>query len=358
MGKKEEDLARELADGANKYFKGSGKFIKILGDEDDSKVSEWVSTGCETLNLAIANRPNGGWPVGRICEIAGLEASGKTNLAAQAIVETQRKGGLSVFIDTECAVSKEFFYAIGVRRDELMFTDELNTIEDVFKFIEYLIQDQRRKDSARLITIVVDSIMGASTKAEEEGGYGKEGYGTQKAILISQAMRKITPLIKKERICLLLINQLREVIGASPFADKYKTSGGKSIAFHASVRLRLNQIKKLKGSKGEVIGVRVKAKVNKNKVGPPFKEAEYDILFTSGIDDAGSWFDYLKDTPLISRSGSWYTFTSKINPEGSIQFQSKEFEEKVLSNPAWKEELYKVMCEKSITLYDTQDEEE
>ncbi len=174
------------------------------------------------------------------------------------------------------------------------------------------------------------------------------------AIVLSKAMRKITQMIGRERVCLIFTNQLREKLGVM-FGDKYTTSGGKAIQFHASCRLRLKaagQIKAKIQGKEQVIGIKTKAKVVKNRMGPPLREAEFNIYFESGIDDVGSWLQVMKDYKLLKQGGSWYTYTCDITGE-EIKFLSKDFEDKVLSNPERKESIYNKICETLVMSYKT-----
>lgn len=211
----QDDLASILADNLNKKFKSSNYKVAYFleGDKDSpSDVTEWVSTGSTTLDLAIANRPNGGFPMGRIIEITGLEASGKSLLAAHALANTQKMGGLAVYIDTENAVSREFLEAIGLDLKEMLYVP-LDTIEDVFESIESIVESVRKASKSRPVTIVVDSVAGASTKQEMAADYDKDGWATSKAIVLSKAMRKITNFVGRERICLIFTNQLRTRLG-------------------------------------------------------------------------------------------------------------------------------------------------
>lgn len=234
-----DNLADDLAATINKRFKDSKtKSAYFITTDPDSviNVTSWVSTGCERLNLAISNRPHGGFPVGRITEVFGAEASGKSLMAAHAIADTQRQGGIGVFIDTEHAVSQEFFTAIGVDLAKMVYV-QLQTTEEIFDSITAIITKVRESSKDRLVTIVVDSIAGASTEAEMDADFEKRGYATEKAIILSSAMRKITQMIGNERICLIFTNQIRSNMNTMAFANKWTTSGGKAVPFHASVRI-------------------------------------------------------------------------------------------------------------------------
>ena len=355
-GKVQDDLASVLADNLNKKFKSSNYKVAYFleGDTDaPSEVNEWISTGSTMLDLAISNRPNGGLPVGRIIEITGLEASGKSLLAAHALADTQKKGGLAVYIDTENAISREFLEAIGVNLKDMLYVP-LETIEDIFDAMDSIVESVRKNSKSRIVTIVVDSVAGASTKQEMAADYDKDGWATSKAIILSKAMRKITNFIGRERICLIFTNQLRTRLGVS-FGDQWTTSGGKAIAFHSSVRLRLKSVGQIKLAKSAdkpeaVVGITTRAQVVKNRMGPPLRTVDYDIYFDSGIDDFGSWLTMMKNYNLVTQAGAWYTYTNTDTGE-IIKFQSKDFQKKLIDDPEMKEQVYRTICEKYIINY-------
>jgi recombination protein RecA len=355
-GVMQDDLASVLADNLNKKFKSSNYKVAYFleGDTDaPSEVNEWISTGSTMLDLAISNRPNGGLPVGRIIEITGLEASGKSLLAAHALADTQKKGGLAVYIDTENAISREFLEAIGVNLKDMLYVP-LETIEDIFDAMDSIVESVRKNSKSRIVTIVVDSVAGASTKQEMAADYDKDGWATSKAIILSKAMRKITNFIGRERICLIFTNQLRTRLGVS-FGDQWTTSGGKAIAFHSSVRLRLKSVGQIKLAKSAdkpeaVVGITTRAQVVKNRMGPPLRTVDYDIYFDSGIDDFGSWLTMMKNYNLVTQAGAWYTYTNTETGE-VVKFQSKDFKSKLIDDPEMKAQVYKTICEKYILNY-------
>lgn len=426
-----DELADSLAEALNKANKDGGKVAFFLNEsEDPSKITDWISTGEHQLDIAISNRPNGGLPVGRIIELTGLEASGKSLVAAHLLADTQRKGGQAIFIDTEFAVSPEFLSAIGVDVNKMLYVNA-TTVEDIFDNIELLVSKIRNSSKNRLVTIVVDSMAAASTKKEMASDHGADGYATGKAIAISKAMRKITEMIARERICLVFTNQLRQKIGfvgfgdpwcVDPFTTKIKirhqtneyieeeltlaefsdrfllnndfttpqvfdvadkeieiltkygykrifsflvkptvdnhytdgilkgtsnhriieadgtevflkdhpefsrveepmkvvdievdgasylangrnnhntTSGGKALAFHASVRIRLKSTGSIKNG-DQPIGIKTKAVVVKNRMGPPLRGCEFNIFFDRGIDGYGSWLETLIDNKVVT----------------------------------------------------------
>tara|TARA_R110002012_G_scaffold32771_3_gene96406 strand:- start:591 stop:1715 length:1125 start_codon:yes stop_codon:yes gene_type:complete len=351
---KTDDLANTLADSLNKKFKSFKVAYFLDGSEETpTDLEEWISTGSSILDLAISNRKNGGLPVGRITELTGLEASGKSLLAAHLLANTQKQGGLAVYIDTENAMNEDFAKCIGIDVSKMLYI-QLETVEDIFEVIENIITKVRESDKDRLVSIVVDSVAAATTKVEQADDFDQTGWATQKAIILSKAMRKITQMIGRQRICLIFTNQLRVKLGAM-FGDPYTTSGGKAIGFHASCRLRLKaagQIKVKVNGKDQVIGIKTKAQVVKNRMGPPLRTAEFNILFDSGIDDYGSWLQMMKDAKLVSQAGAWYTYTDETTGE-IIKFQSKEFETKVLNDPERKDRLYNQICDSMIMDYKT-----
>lgn len=352
-------LANTLAESINKQFKGQALKTAFFLDGDldaPTNVTEWISSGCSMLDLAISNRPHGGFPVGRITEITGLEASGKSLLAAHTLAETQRKGGLAVYIDTEAATSSEFLTAIGVDLKTMLYVP-LETVEEIFETIETIVEQVRKSDKDRLVTIVVDSIMGASTKIEMSAEYDKDGYATSKSIILSKAMRKVTNWIARERICLIFTNQLRTKMGVS-FGDQWTTAGGKAIPFHASVRLRLKNtgmIKARVNGAEQVVGNKTNVQVVKNRMGPPNRKIDYEIYYDSGIDNYGGWLGVMKDFKLVSQSGAWYSLDDTDLDTGevfeTVKFQSKDFVEKVINNPEMKERLYKRICDAYVFKY-------
>lgn len=349
-----DELSSILADTVNSGVDGQVAFF-LEGDESaPPNVSGWVSTGQSILDIAISNKPEGGLPVGRITELTGLEQTGKSLLAAHALAETQKKDGIAILIDTENAVNRDFYNAIGLDMSKLLYI-QADTIEQVFEYVEKLIAKARSSGTDKYITIVVDSIAAASTKKEIEANYDKDGYATDKAIIISKALRKITNTIGREKIILLFTNQLRQNLNAMAFGDPYTTSGGKAIAFHSSVRIRLKKMKSIK--KGDkVVGITVRAQLIKNRMGPPHTHADFDIYFSSGVDNYGSWLNVMKDEKLVKRSGAWFSYTDAKGEEH--KFQSSTFVELIDGNPDLKDELYLKICNALITTYSKKKEEE
>jgi recombination protein RecA len=353
MAKKQElDLADILASELNKQSKDQKVAFFLDSNEAPTNVDGWVSTGCAMLDVAVSNRPYGGLPVGRIVEITGLEQSGKSLLSAHLLAETQKLGGVAVLIDTETAVSREFLEAIGVDVSKLLYVSA-DSVEQIFDFTETIIEKVRETSKDRLVTIVTDSVAAASTKTELASDYGKDGYATDKAIIISKAMRKITNMIGRQKILLVYTNQLRQKMNAMPFSDPWTTSGGKALAFHASVRLRLKGMGTIKmkvGGNDKIIGMKVRAQVVKNRMGPPLRAADFDIFFDRGIDNYGSWLGVMKDNKLVKQGGAWYEYTDTESGE-VIKFQSKDFIPLMEERVDVREQIYRRICESTILQY-------
>lgn len=341
-----DELAVLLAKELNKTEK-----VSYFLDEDNnpSEVTEWVSTGSSLLDLAISNRPHGGLPVGRMVELSGLEGTGKSLICAQIIAETQRRGGLSVFFDSERAVDKSFWIALGVNIRNVNYVP-FSTLEEFFTKMEQCIGAFRKNSKDRLLTIFVDSVAQASTEEEMEADHGVSGYNTGKSIIISKAMRKITGLLSDQRILVVFTNQVRYNMNAGPFGDKWIVPGGKALPFACSVRVRLANLGKIKNSaKTEVIGMECQAQVIKNRCGPNYRTAAFDVMFDSGVQDLASWLDYLKKNGLIEGDGRGYTYT---RPDGTkLEFNTVKFVELVNSDAALKEEIYQVICNNYVMKY-------
>ena len=295
------------------YGKGT---VMRLGDRKVLDV-EVISTGSLGLDVALGV---GGFPRGRIVEIYGPESSGKTTLAIHAIAECQKQGGIAAFIDAEHAFDKNYAEALGVKTDELLISQPDNG-EQALEITENLIR------SGAIDIIVIDSVAALVPRSEIEGEMGSSQMGLQ-ARLMSQAMRKLTGAIGRTGCTCVFINQLREKIGVM-FGNPETTTGGNALKFYASVRLDIRRSgAALKNKEGDVVGNHVKVKVVKNKVAPPFRIAEFDIMYGEGISKAGEIIDMGVDFDIIKKSGSWYSYDDAKIAQG--RDAAKRF---ILDNP-------------------------
>jgi recombination protein RecA len=344
-----DDLSRSLIADLNKLDIDS----YTLGDEwTPTDLNDWIQTGSSLLDLAISNRPNGGIPVGRIVELSGLEGSGKSLICAHLMANVQKLGGVAVLIDTETAVNEDFYEAVGIDMDKLVYVHE-NIVEKIFEAIEKIIERVRQASSNndKRVIIVVDSIANALPKVENEGNFDKQGFGTQKAYLIGQGLRKLTKLISKQRVLLVFTNQLRYNMQPGSH-EKWITPGGKAIPFVASLRLRLTQMVKIK--KGDnVVGVTIEAHVLKNRFGPPYRKVQFDVYFDRGIDDVSSWLKFMKDNGVIEgASGNW-TYVDSNGEE--FKFKTAGWKKFIEEHSEQFEEMYKKICDILVMMYKSDD---
>ena len=281
---------------------GKGSVMK-LGDSSNNMNIETVPTGSISLDIALGL---GGVPKGRIIEIYGPESSGKTTVALHMVAEVQKRGGIAGFIDAEHALDPVYAKNIGVDIDNLYISQPDNG-EQALEITETMVR------SGAVDIVVVDSVAALVPKAEIDGDMGDSHVGLQ-ARLMSQALRKLTAVISKSNCTVIFINQLREKVGIM-FGNPETTTGGRALKFYSSVRLDVRRIESLKQA-GEVIGNRTRVKVVKNKIAPPFKEAEFDIMFGEGISKAGDLLDLAANIDVINKSGAWYAYNGEKIGQG------------------------------------------
>lgn len=318
-----------LAQAMKKIEKNFGKgSLMRLGDEIVEQV-DVIPTGSIALNYALGV---GGYPRGRIVEIFGPESSGKTTLAIHAIAQAQKAGGFAAIIDAEHAFDRFYAEQLGVDTDNLLISQPDNG-EQALEIAEQLIR------SSAIDLLVVDSVAALTPKAEIEGDMGDRNVGTQ-ARLMSQAMRKLTGAISRTGTCCIFINQLREKIGVM-FGPSETTTGGNALKFYSTVRVDIRPSTTIKDKNDESIGRQVKVKIVKNKVAPPFKRAEFDIMFGQGISRSGEILDLATDFEIIMKSGSWYSYN------GTKLAQGRDAAKQVIEdNPELADELEGLIMEK------------
>lgn len=301
MAKDEKKAALDAA--LKKIEKNFGKgAVMRMGEKADTQIST-VPTGSLALDAAIGV---GGYPRGRIVEIYGPESSGKTTVALHAVAEVQKRGGTAAYIDAENAMDPAYAEALGVDIDSLILSQP-NTGEEGLEIADTLIS------SGAIDIVVVDSVAALVPRAEIEGDMGDAHVGLQ-ARLMSQALRKLSGTISKTKTIALFINQIREKVGVM-FGNPETTPGGRALKFYSTIRLEVRRAEQIKQS-GDVIGNRVKLKVVKNKVAPPFKVAEVDIMYGHGISQSGELLDMAVEKDIIDKAGSWYSYNSERIGQG------------------------------------------
>ena len=299
---------------------GKGSVMK-LGEQATSLNVECVPTGSLSLDIALGA---GGVPKGRVVEIYGPESSGKTTVALHMVSEVQKRGGIAGFIDAEHALDPVYAKNIGVDIDNL-YISQPDSGEQALEICETMVR------SGAIDIVIVDSVAALVPKAEIDGDMGDSHVGLQ-ARLMSQALRKLTPVVSKNNCIVIFINQLREKVGIM-FGNPETTTGGRALKFYASVRLDVRRIETLKQN-GEVIGNRTRVKVVKNKIAPPFREAEFDIMFGKGISAVGDLVDLAANANIINKAGAWFSYNNEKIGQG--RENAKQF---LLNNPAIYEEI-------------------
>ena len=326
MNEKQKALEQVLGQIEKQYGKGA---IMKLGEEAKNVGIDVIPTGCLALDVALGI---GGFPRGRIIEVYGPESSGKTTVALHAIAEAQKAGGIAAFIDAEHALDPVYAANLGVDLDNL-YVSQPDTGEQALDITDSLVR------SGAVDLIVIDSVAALTPKAEIEGDMGDSHVGLQ-ARLMSQALRKLTGVTNKSKTCVIFINQLREKVGVM-FGNPETTPGGKALKFYSSVRLDVRKADALKDATA-VVGNRTKIKVVKNKLAPPFKTAEFDLIYGKGVSQEGCILDLGVDYGIISKSGSYFSYNGEKFAQG--REKAKDY---LCANPELKKELYDLIIAKA-----------
>jgi len=320
---REKQKAVELAFGQIEKQFGKGAIMR-LGQKGAIQPIEAISTGSISIDYALGV---GGFPRGRVVEVFGPESSGKTTLALQVVAEAQRRGGMAAFVDAEHALDASYAQKLGVDIENLLVSQPDNG-EQALEIVEVLIR------SNGVDVVVVDSVAALVPKSEIEGDMGDPSMGLQ-ARLMSQALRKLTGAVAKSNTCLIFINQLREKIGVM-FGNPETTTGGRALKFYSSVRVDIRRIASIKDGDA-VVGGRTRVKIVKNKVAPPFREAEFDVMYGEGISRTGDLLDLAVDKRIVEKSGAWFAYAGERLGQG--RENAKQF---LKDNP----EIYKAIDEK------------
>ena len=353
------DLTAALIKDVNKEF-GMRVAYNLAEDDAPTIVKRWIDTGSIQLNYAIRNLAGGGYPEGRIIEVAGPTSIGKSHLAYAAAAHVQKLGGLVVYIDTENATPLDKLQQMGINVRKGFVYMDMHATEHIFQAIENTILKSKSLLKDVPILVIWDSVAGSSPLAELNGDYDQTTIGLQ-ARALSKGFRKITGIIGQNNVTLLLINQLRDAVGVM-MGDPSVTPGGKAIPYYSSVRVRLSSGSQVKDSNGKIIGIHVIATIKKNKVAPPFRKYEFDIIFGKGISESEYIFDEVRTYCVsnkvfdiyenkkveisISGTGAWKSFTITDAESGEVYHEKKFYKNDFGS--LMKDEFYKPFIDKII----------
>lgn len=365
-------LSRALIKEMNKDSEEKVAWSLATDKDNPTDVKDWISTGSTVLDYQIGNKRGAGIPCGKITEVVGEEATGKSLLVTQILANTQKKGGLAVYFDEENALNPDFATRLGLNLSELVYM-QVGYVEAVGEHIQKIIALARAKDVKKPITIVWDSMAATPAKAELEGDFDPNSRIGLQAKAISKMMRLLTKTVGRERVTLVFTNQMKVKIGVM-YGDPMGTPGGKAVPYHASVRIRLKRVKEVINEKTkEVLGVKTRSKVFKNRMGPPMRACEFDIMYADGVNDGDSIRDCLHEKGEIKKVNGWMymsgvpitsfefdektgevdkTKTPKVEVKEELQFRAREFDEYWSTDPAFKEHVLGLLDKHLIVKYD------
>lgn len=324
-----------------------------LTEPNPTDVKEFISTGSTILDYIISNRRGGGIPVGKLTEIVGEEASGKSLLCSHIIANTQKKGGIAIYLDTENAANPDFMKRLGVNIEKLVYLQP-GSIEECYEAIEKTITMARAKDTKCPVTIIWDSTAATPPMAEIEGDYDPNSRIGLAAKAHAKGMRKLTKTVGYDKITLIFTNHLKVKIGVM-FGDPMTTPGGKAVPYHASVRVRLTRSKELKHEEEKVketIGIHTYAKVFKNRLGPPMRSCAFDIMFADGVDDDSSIRDFLWERGSIEKASGWMKMNDASGKE--LKFRATDWST-MMQDDSFKEHVFSLLDKHLIVNYDNMD---
>jgi recombination protein RecA len=346
--------------------RGDDKVAWVLTQDTDdpTTVRKWISTGSTILDYVISNRRDGGVPVGKITEIAGAEASGKSLLVAQLMANVQKIGGVCVLIDTENAYNADFARRLGVDNSKVLYLQP-GTVEECFNAIEKCIVAVRGKNEDTPFLIAWDSIAGTPCQAEIEGSYDANSRIGLLAKAMSIGMKKLTGTFGKDQVTMVFTNHLKAAIG-NMYGDPFFVPGGKAVPYHASTRIRLTSSTKIKDKEGEIFAIKTNAKCMKSRFGPPHRGCSFQIRFDSGVDDVNSWRDFLHEKKLIEKKNGFMfmhnvpirvfgkdatDYVDEVMPE--VKFRENDWRKLVDGDPALREHVLGLLEQKLVVRYDS-----
>lgn len=367
MSKKDDKkMLQDIKDSINNTFKTDGHDVaNIMGEvEDKLQPRDWISTGDDILDLSISNRPNGGIPLGRFINIYGDSGLGKSLLVAKIFANAQKKGGMCVYFDTENASYPPYMKVLGVDPDRLIHITKFNTVEKIFKSMINFIVQFKEKGFTKPLIIAVDSMTAVTTETGADlDNFEKKGYGTgaEKQLLLGNALKKTTSLLKGSNIAFITTDQIRDNFDGGAWSPQHRSTTGHAQKFWSDVRIELRNRGKIKNNNGEVIGHKVQAKTVKNRLAPPYRETYHYLYNTHGIDNYASWIENANEYDIINIKGGGYVDVfdedgNKIKNEKGNVPRKGDLKKMLRTDENFRKSLYEQFCDEMIIKYDPQDD--